>query len=74
LQAPAPRKLGFKERRELDELPARIEALENEQATLLAGMAGMGSGELQAASQRAGEIGELLEQAYARWTELEARS
>ena len=37
--APRPRKLSYKEQRELDELPGRIEALESEQvklATLLA--------------------------------------
>jgi ATP-binding cassette subfamily F protein uup len=32
--APKPRKLGFKEQRELDELPARIEALEAEQKAI----------------------------------------
>jgi ATP-binding cassette subfamily F protein uup len=32
--APKPRKLSYKEQRELDELPGRIEALEAEQATL----------------------------------------
>ena len=32
--APKPRKLGFKEQRELDELPARIDALEAEQKAL----------------------------------------
>jgi ATP-binding cassette subfamily F protein uup len=39
--APAPRrKLSYKEQRELDELPARIEALEAEQATLGALLSG----------------------------------
>jgi ATP-binding cassette subfamily F protein uup len=40
-EAPAdrPRKLGFKEQRELEALPARIEALEAEQAALAAAMA-----------------------------------
>jgi ATP-binding cassette subfamily F protein uup len=39
--APAvrPRKLGFKEQRELQELPARIAALETEQAALAAAIA-----------------------------------
>jgi ATP-binding cassette subfamily F protein uup len=38
--APARRKLSYKEQRELDELPARIEALETEQKVLSEQLAG----------------------------------
>jgi ATP-binding cassette subfamily F protein uup len=38
--APVARKLGYREQRELDELPARIEALEAEQRTLAERLAG----------------------------------
>ncbi len=68
------RKLGFREQRELAELPARIEALEQEQAGLLAGMANAPANELHAASLRAAAIGEELEAAFARWSELEERA
>jgi ABC transport system ATP-binding/permease protein len=39
VSAPKPRKLSYKEQRELDELPARIEALETEQSALNARLA-----------------------------------
>jgi ABC transport system ATP-binding/permease protein len=47
---PAARKLSYKEQRELDELPKRIEALEAEQKTLTAKLA---SAELYAAGPQA---------------------
>ncbi|MCP5321113.1 MAG: ATP-binding cassette domain-containing protein [Pseudomonadales bacterium] len=68
------RKLGFREQRELAELPVRIEALEQEQAGLLASMANAPANELHAASLRAAAIGEELEAAFVRWSELEERA
>jgi ATP-binding cassette subfamily F protein uup len=71
------RKLGYKEQRELDELPATIEQLETEQENLHAQMADPAffkqDGEVIAQSQeRLAGIEQSLEQAYARWEELEA--
>jgi ATP-binding cassette subfamily F protein uup len=67
-------KLSFKESRELGELPARIEALEQEQHTLVEGMAALSGTAMQEAARRAGEIDEELQRAYARWEELESRA
>ncbi|MGD8999829.1 MAG: ATP-binding cassette domain-containing protein [Granulosicoccaceae bacterium] len=73
-----PRKLGYKEQRELDGLPAVIEQLESEQEGLHAQMADPAffkqDGEVIAQSQaRLAEVEQALAQAYARWEELEAR-
>jgi len=71
-------KLGFKESRELADLPGRIEALEAEQAGLHARLAdpalyqGDGS-EVVAAKERLAELDSELSAAYARWEALEAR-
>ncbi len=73
-QRSASRKLGFREQRELVELPARIEALEHEQAALLAGMGTLPLDELNAASRRVAAIAEELEVAFMRWSELEERA
>ncbi len=70
----AARRLGFREQRELAELPVQIEALEQEQATLLAGMASASVDELHAAALRAAAITEELETAFTRWSELEERA
>ncbi len=72
-----PRKLGFNEKRELAQLPEKIEALEQEQATLHEKVADPDlytSGGKAAAdiSKRLEEIEAELEQVYARWEELEA--
>jgi len=70
----APKKLSFREQRELETLPAGIDALEREQQALLANI-GQGSvEEMRAASLRAAEIEQLLEAAFARWSELEERT
>jgi len=69
------RKLGFKETRELEELPSRLEKLEAEQAKL---GAQMGDAEfyqgdpakVAGASARLGQIERELETAFARWEEL----
>ena len=74
--APAkPRKLGYKEQRELDALPARIEALEAEQKDLAALLA---SAELyaedpvraEAAQMRYAQIDDELLAALERWEAL----
>ena len=78
--SPAPpvaaRKLGFNEQRELQELPARIDALEAEQRAIGERLAGaelytrepQRVAELQA---RYGQIDDELQQALQRWEELE---
>jgi len=71
-----PRKLSFKERHELEALPARIEALESEHETLVAAMgeADFYKGEASATMQaktRLENIEQELAQAYARWQVLE---
>jgi ATP-binding cassette subfamily F protein uup len=70
------RKLGFKEQRELESLPARIEILESELAALTEAMRSpdfyrQGPSELQAATQRIATRQAELDAAYARWNELE---
>ncbi len=70
------RKLTFKEKRELAELPGRIEALETEQEQLHARLADpafyrQGGEPVTAAQGRLGALEAELEQAYGRWQELE---
>ncbi|MFT3663522.1 ATP-binding cassette domain-containing protein [Piscinibacter sp.] len=76
--AAKPRKLSYKEQRELDELPVRIEALEAEQKTLnelLADPSGYtkDAQRMTDAHRRVAEIDELLMAALERWEELGAR-
>jgi len=78
--APAgkPRKLSYKEQRELDELPGRIEALEAEQKSLnelLADPSGYVKDpqRMTDAHKRVAEIDELLMSALERWEELGSR-
>ncbi|MBW2506871.1 MAG: ATP-binding cassette domain-containing protein [Deltaproteobacteria bacterium] len=72
-----PRKLTFKETRELEELSGRIETLENEQKLLYEAMADEsyyrddGKAAAQAGT-RLNELAQLLEEAYGRWEELES--
>ena len=71
-----PRKLTFKETRELKELPGRIETLELEQNHLFETMADESfyRDDRKAAARagaRLGELEQLLKDAYSRWTELE---
>src|SRR5690606_31948184 len=74
--APA-RKLSFKEQRELEALPQRIEALENEQGELHARMADPGfyaagdGAAVAAAKDRLEAVERELEAAYERWQALE---
>ena len=74
-----PRKLSFKERKELESLPGRIESLEKELDELHRVMSDSAyyrsSPEtISANAERAKRIPEELEQAYARWAELEEKS
>ncbi|MDP2689216.1 MAG: ATP-binding cassette domain-containing protein [Deltaproteobacteria bacterium] len=72
-----PVKLGFNEKRELAELPGRIEALEAEQHKLFEEMSNpefyrQGGEKAAAAKARMKEIEFELEASYRRWEELEA--
>ncbi|MBB2487135.1 ATP-binding cassette domain-containing protein [Mitsuaria sp. WAJ17] len=76
--AAAKRKLSYKEQRELDELPARIEALEAEQAALNALIGGtelytQGAGRIQEVTNRAAAIEDELMGLLERWETLGAR-
>ncbi len=76
LAAVHPRKLGNKERKELQEIPGRITALESELEELHTRMAQAefykgAAGEIQTATLRAGEIPAELDRLYGRWAELE---
>jgi ATP-binding cassette subfamily F protein uup len=70
------RRTGFKDRRELSELPQRIESLEAERQTLFVRMAspefyakpGL---EIAKAREQLAALEEQIRTAYARWTELE---
>ena len=71
------RRLSYKEQRELDELPARIEALEAEQVELHAKMADgdfyrQSSEQIAAAVERLDALKRDLEQHYDRWQSLES--
>ena len=74
--SPRPRKLSFKEQRELESLPERIGALEAEQNELHQAMADPAffrkEGQtIAAATARLEKLSSELAQAYARWEELE---
>ena len=74
----AKRKLSYKEQRELDALPGRIEALEAEQRDLNARIAGPDfykapRAAIEAALARADPLQQELIDAYARWHALESR-
>jgi ATP-binding cassette subfamily F protein uup len=73
------RKLSYKEQRELHELPARIEALEQEQRALEARISGpdfykSSRAEIEAALARVDPLAKALLDAYARWHDLESRA
>jgi ATP-binding cassette subfamily F protein uup len=75
--AAAKRKLSYKDQRELEQLPARIEALEAEiaqrtQAMTLPGFFQRDSAAVMADQQTLATRQAELESAYARWQELEA--
>jgi len=71
-------KLTYKETRQLEQLPARIEALEQEQQALTARMSAadyhaLGPERIRSDRLRSEAIDEELEEAFTRWAELEAR-
>ncbi|MFH0799842.1 MAG: ATP-binding cassette domain-containing protein [Pseudomonadota bacterium] len=76
-KAQGPRKLSFKEKAELDLLPARIEAFEKEKHERLSSMSDAKiyekEGGIAEATARIARIEEELAAAYARWNELENR-
>jgi len=72
------RKLSYKDQRELDALPSRIEALEAEQRTLNARIASpdfykASRTDIEAALARVDPLAQELSDAYARWHDLESR-
>lgn len=72
-----PQKLTFKEKQELEQLPSRIEALEQEKHDLFHSMADPKvyeqSGGVAAVQARLASVEQELTQAYDRWAELEER-
>jgi ATP-binding cassette subfamily F protein uup len=75
---PAKRKLSYKEQRELDELPGRIEAMEKEQAVLAALLNGselyaQGAARITEVTARHAQLDEELLLALERWEELGSR-
>ncbi len=78
-QPPSQKKLSFKERRDLEELPSRIESLEEEQAQCQACLADPAffrkpKTEIAKITDRSEALARDLEAAYQRWNELEARA
>ena len=76
--AERPRKLSYRDQRELDALPARIEALEGERDALLAGMSEPAFYQREGSAIRAvqtqlEQLEQALETAYALWASLESR-
>jgi len=74
-----PAKLNYKETRELEGLPARIEALETEQGQISERMSRpdyhrLGAAQVREDGRRLEEVGQELAMAYDRWAELEARA
>jgi ATP-binding cassette subfamily F protein uup len=74
-----PRKLGYKEQRELQELPGKIETLEQEQARLHASMVDpdfyqQPSDKITATMSRLQIVSQALEAAYRRWEALETQA
>jgi ATP-binding cassette subfamily F protein uup len=74
-----PTKLSYKDQRELDALPKRIEELDAELATAHATVADpefyqQDGATIAEANKRLQQLEQELEQAYARWEELESSS
>lgn len=75
-EAAARRKLGYKEQRELEQLPARIETLEGQVEAMTAAMAAPSffardAAAVQADTQKLAATQAELDAAYARWAELD---
>jgi ATP-binding cassette subfamily F protein uup len=71
------RKLSYKEQRELEQLPARIEQLEEQQAAMAAAMNEAAfyqrdTAQVQAHTQQLAQLQQELDQAYARWQQLDS--
>jgi ATP-binding cassette subfamily F protein uup len=78
-EAVVPKKLSYREQRELEELPARIDALEAEQRALTAAVQGAlfytkPADEIRETLARLEAIAPELTAAYARWGALDARA
>jgi ATP-binding cassette subfamily F protein uup len=78
-RAPAPVKLSYKEARELSQLPAEIESLEQQQLELTERMSSgeyhkQGQAQLKSDRQLAQDLELQLAAKYERWSELEAKS
>jgi len=76
-RAPSPRKLSYKLARELEQLPGRVEGLEQTMSELSAQMADPDfyqrpGDEIRALNERVTTLQAELDAAYARWEELEA--
>jgi len=76
---PTRARLNFKEQRELEALPAELEALEREQRELTARISTLGYHQhdieqIKADRRRAEEIERLLSEKFARWGDLDARA
>jgi ATP-binding cassette subfamily F protein uup len=74
-----PKKLSFKDQRELDELPARIDALETEQRALAERVASAdfykeSPAAIKQSLERVEELQGTLAAAYARWDELDGKA
>jgi ATP-binding cassette subfamily F protein uup len=75
--APAKRKVSFKEARELEALPQRIEALETEESEIIAALnspafyAGSDSAQVASTNARLEALQLELDEAYSRWEQLE---
>ena len=74
----SPTKLSYKETRELEQLPATIEALEAEQRALTDAMASgeyhkRGGEQMRNDAARATQIEQQLETAFQRWSELDQK-
>ena len=78
MAAPKARRVTYKEQRELESLPARIEALEEEQRTLEATVAAPEfykepAATINATLARLDALHQELVETYARWEELDSR-
>ncbi len=69
-EAPKKKKLSYKEQKELEQLEKDLEALAAEKAELEASLGGLPYDRLQAASERIGQIIELIDEKELRWLEL----
>ncbi|MCG8393955.1 MAG: ATP-binding cassette domain-containing protein [Pseudomonadales bacterium] len=74
--APKRKKLSYKDQRELEQLPERIEQLENDLEAVQARMSDPAfykgdPADISAAQTRQGELQQALDAAYARWDELD---